>query len=73
MKKYKTTIWRLIAKSLGEKTGKDNKEADRVALIRLLIMIQLITTNGFIIANAIRHWNDIDYATHKKEMECPKN
>lgn len=72
MKKYKTTIWKLIAKSLGEKSGKDNKEADRVALIRLLIMIQLITTNGFIIANAIRHWNDIEYGTPKTEMECPK-
>ena len=45
MKKYKNTIWRLIAKSLGEKAGKDNKEADRVALIRLLIMLQLILTN----------------------------
>jgi len=26
-------MWRLWAKALGEKTGTDNKEADRVAII----------------------------------------
>jgi len=62
MKKYhKTSLWRLVAKALGEKSGKDDSEADKIAFIRLLIMIQLVVTNSFIIANAIRHWNDIDY------------
>lgn len=60
-KHHKTSVWRLIAKSLGEKSGKDDREADKIAFIRLLIMIQLIVTNSFIIANAVRHWNDIDY------------
>ena len=57
--KHKKTIWRLIAKALGEKSGKNNQEADRIALIRLLITLQILITNFFIIANAIRHWNDV--------------
>lgn len=53
------TAWRLIAKSLGEKSGKNNQEADKIALIRLLITLQILITNGFIIANTLRHWNDV--------------
>ena len=52
-------MWRLWAKALGQKEGKDKKDADKVALIRTLIMLQLVTTNGFIIANAVRHWNNV--------------
>jgi hypothetical protein len=54
--KYKPT-WRLIAKSLGEKSGKNNKEADKIAFIRFLMFLSILITNAFIIANAIRHWN----------------
>ena len=64
MKKRKT-FWRLLAKSLGEKAGKNDKEADRIALIRLLITSQILITNFFIIGGVIvnvasikRHWND---------------
>lgn len=57
MKKRKT-VFRLIAKSLGEKSGKDDKEADKIALIRLFMFLSIFITNCFIIANAIRHWND---------------
>jgi len=57
MKKRKT-FWRLLAKSLGEKASKDNTEADRVALIRLVMFLSIFITNCFIVANAIRHWND---------------
>ena len=53
------SAWRIWAKALGQKEGKNNREADTVAIIRTLIMIQLVTTNGFIIANAIRHWNNV--------------
>ena len=60
MKKKHKTIWRLIAKSLGEKSGKDDREADKIALIRLLMFLSIFVTNGFIITNAIRHWNDVD-------------
>jgi len=30
-------------------------------------MIQLVTTNGFIIANAIRHWNNVPSELPKTE------
>ena len=55
---HRNRIWTLIAKALGEKAGKNNKEADRIAFIRLLMFLSIFITNGFIIANAIRHWND---------------
>ena len=54
MKKW----WRVWAKALGEKSGKSDKEADFIATIRTLIIIQLVVTNCFIIAGNIRHWND---------------
>jgi len=50
-------MWRLWAKALGEKTGSDDKEADKVAVIRTLIVLSYIITNLFIIAGVIRHWN----------------
>jgi len=49
-------LWRLWAKALGEKSGATNQEADRVALIRTLIVLTYIVTNLFIIAGVIRHW-----------------
>ena len=51
-------IWRIIAKALGEKNGIDDKEADRVACVRLVIVLSYIITNCFIIAGVIRHWNN---------------
>ena len=52
--------------ALGEKSHPNcNKTADRVALIRLLVTLQLLITNFFIIGGVIiniasinRHWND---------------
>ena len=52
------TLWRIWAKALGDKSGKSDREADFVALIRTLIFIQLVVTNCFIVAGNIRHWND---------------
>lgn len=49
-------MWRLWAKALGEKNGKSNVEADRVAIIRTIIILSYILTNMFIIAGVIRHW-----------------
>ena len=57
MKKNKNA-WRLLAKALGEKASKCDKEADKVALIRLVMFLSIFITNCFIVANAIRHWND---------------
>ena len=49
-------MWRLWAKSLGEKTGSSDKEADKVAIIRTIIVLCYIITNIFIVAGVIRHW-----------------
>jgi len=43
-------MWRLWALALGQKDGRDVKEADKIAIIRTFIMVQLIITNFFIIA-----------------------
>lgn len=56
--KKRNTIWRLWCKSLGEKAGKDDKEADNVAIIRTFIFVTYLITNVFICAGVIRHWND---------------
>lgn len=49
-------FWRVWAKALGEKSGRSNSEADRIAVIRTLIVLFYIITNAFIIAGVIRHW-----------------
>ena len=52
-------MWRIWAKALGEKYGRDDREADLIAGIRTLIFISYLVTNLFIISGVIRHWNDI--------------
>ena len=59
MKPKQSNLWRLIAKSLGEKSGKTDNEADQVAIIRLIAFLSIFITNSFIVANALRHWNDV--------------
>jgi len=49
-------MWRLWAKALGEKASPDDREADKVAIIRSVIVLFYIITNLFIIAGVIRHW-----------------
>ena len=51
-------MWRLWCKALGEKAGKSNKEADKIALIRTILFATYLITNLFICAGVIRHWND---------------
>jgi len=51
------SLWRYIAKALGEKASKCDKESDIVASIRAFIFITYLLTNLFIIAGVIRHWN----------------
>jgi len=50
-------LWRLWAKALGEKAGSTDKESDRIACIRTIIVLSYILTNCFIMAGVIRHWN----------------
>jgi hypothetical protein len=49
-------MWRLWAKALGEKASEDNGEADKVALVRTIIVLSYFITNIFIIAGVIRNW-----------------
>jgi|TARA_Y100000589_G_C27085307_1_gene601463 hypothetical protein len=51
MKKF----WRIWAKALGEKVG-DNREADTIALIRTVIVLQAIICNILIMWNILRKW-----------------
>lgn len=58
MKKKKGPLYYIYC-ALGEKSHPNcNKTADRVALIRLVITLQILITNFFIISGVIRHWND---------------
>ena len=40
---------------LGEKAGRNKKEADVIALIRTIILFSYIAINMFIVAGVIRH------------------
>ena len=53
--------WQVWAKALGEKASHKKTEADAVALIRTVIFPSYLTTNAFIVAGVIRHWNDVEY------------
>jgi len=52
----KNHAWRIWAKALGQKEGRTDQEADRIAFIRTMIVLFYIVTNLFIIAGVIRHW-----------------
>lgn len=54
-------MWRLWCKALGEKASECDKESDLVAAIRTVIFATYLMTNVAIVANAVRHWNDIEY------------
>ena len=68
----KKSVWRIWAKALGEKSGKDDREADIIASIRTIIFISYMVTNVAIVANAVRHWNDVDCQT-KPELSSDTN
>ena len=53
----KKSAWRIWAKALGEKSGKNDREADIIACIRTFILLAYMVTNVAIVANAVRHWN----------------
>ena len=56
--KNKFNLWRFWAKSIGEKGSKCDRESDTIAIIRTIIFMTYLTTNLFICAGVIRHWND---------------
>lgn len=49
------SLWRIWAKALGGKEGTDS-QADRVAIIRTLIVLQAVITNVMIVWNILRNW-----------------
>ena len=49
-------LWRLWAKALGEKIGESNKEADKVAFFRSMIILQAVITNILISLNIVLNW-----------------
>jgi len=68
MKRKSKNLFRLFALALGEKSGKSDNEADKVAIIRILIFLSVFITNGFIIFNALRtHIFPRDYI---QKVEC---
>ena len=67
MKKQKT-LWRLWAKSIGEKASKDDKESDVIAGVRTIIFLTYLITNCFIVAGVVRHWNDVPPTPNKHEQ-----
>ena len=54
MKNRKKSLLYYIYCALGEKSGKNNKEADKISLIRLLAFLSIFITNCFIVFNAVR-------------------
>ena len=52
------TRWRILALALGEKAHADPRIADRVALVRLAILLSYLFTNAVICAGVIRHWDN---------------
>jgi len=54
------SAWRIWAKALGEKAGSNDREADYVAVLRTFIFCTYLVTNVAIVANAVRHWNDVN-------------
>ena len=68
MKKRKT-ICRLWAKALGERGSKCDREADIIAIVRSFIFLTYLITNIAIVANAVRHWNDVDYSLERGNVK----
>lgn len=64
-------VWRWWSKALGEKASECDNEADKVAVIRTLIFATYLITNGFIVANAVRHWNDKEINVEVQIYENP--
>ena len=65
------SAWRVWAKALGEKSGKTDRESDTIAGIRTLIFVSYMVTNVAIVANAVRHWDDVKTVPPLAECQQP--
>ena len=61
-------MWKIWCKALGTKEGKNNREADAVAVIRTLILLGYMITNSFIVSGVVRHWNNVECVTNDTEL-----
>jgi hypothetical protein len=66
-KNKRKSLWRYWSYAIGQKEGRSNEEADKIAIIRTLIMIQLIVTNFFIIAGNVKNL----FFDTKYSEQCP--
>jgi hypothetical protein len=64
-------VWRWWCKALGEKASECDKESDKIAVIRTVIFATYLITNCFIVANAVRHWNDRELNIKVEIYESP--
>lgn len=49
-------VWHIWAKALGEKASLHTTIADKVAIVRTIILLVYLITNFVIIAGVIHHW-----------------
>ena len=56
LRAYVKYYWTLWARALGEKAHPNDRQADKIAMIRTLIVVSYLVTNCFIVAGVIRHW-----------------
>jgi hypothetical protein len=56
IKEYLKYYWTIWAKALGKKAHENDHYADRIAVVRTVIVLVYLITNFFIIAGVIRHW-----------------
>lgn len=52
----KHSLWRIWAKALGEKASECDRESDKVAVVRTIVVGVNFVTCLFIIAGILRHW-----------------
>jgi len=50
-------MWRIWCYALGKKEGRNQQDADNIAVIRTTILLSYLITNCFIVAGVVRHWN----------------
>lgn len=50
------SFWKIWARALGEKGSDCDKESDRIAFVRTLLVLQAVICNAFIVANILYNW-----------------
>lgn len=50
-------MWNIWCKALGQKASSCDKESDKVAIIRTIILLAYMATNVFIVAGVVKHWD----------------